>query len=158
MTIPCPADGILYVDAGAPGVCTGSSWGNALAGLQEALAFAATCPDVTEIWVADGTYHLLYSANRWDTADYAVGHAVCETITGPCVKDPEPWITDHGRATGPGGQEVIIGPAGDAGLLVYHAWTDGDVGYDVGARSLFVTPIRVVDGTLETPRLELDGA
>ena len=55
----------------------------------------------------DGEYHLFYSANRWDTEAYAVGHAV-ESVAGPCVKDREPWLADterrrNRRAGGPRG-------------------------------------------------------
>ncbi|MFQ5557438.1 MAG: family 43 glycosylhydrolase, partial [Acidimicrobiales bacterium] len=57
-----------------------------------------------------GGYHLFYSAGRWDTEDYSIGHAVCESVTGPCEKDGGPWLASYGRATGPGGQEVVAAP------------------------------------------------
>ncbi len=94
----------------------------------------------------DGGYHLFYSANRWDTADYAVGHALCESVTGPCEKDGEPWLGTYDEATGPGGLEVIELPERVADFVVYHGWTDGEVGYENGQRSLYVAPIRWVDG------------
>jgi len=47
---------IAYVDA-APGG-DGSSWGTAFENLQDALYVACNCPgEVTEIWVAEGTYY-----------------------------------------------------------------------------------------------------
>ncbi|MCB0550553.1 MAG: hypothetical protein KDD19_23490, partial [Phaeodactylibacter sp.] len=53
----CLASGnILYVKANASGNNDGSSWADAFNGLKEALALAASCPNVTEIWVAEGTY------------------------------------------------------------------------------------------------------
>lgn len=102
-------------------------------------------PSMIEV---DGEYHLFYSANRWDTEDYAVGHAVCESVTGPCVKDPEPWLAADPDAgvVGPGGLEVVDLANDRADLVVYHGWTDGEVGYENGQRALFVEPIRWVDG------------
>lgn len=100
-------------------------------------------PSMIEI---DGRYHLFYSANRWDTEDYSVGHAVCESGTGPCDKDAEPWLESYDAASGPGGLEVIELHGRPIDLVVYHGWTDGDVGYETGQRSLYVAPIRWVDG------------
>ena len=51
----CPGS-ILYVNDDAGGNDNGTSWANAFNDLQEALSLAASCPDVTEIWVAEGTY------------------------------------------------------------------------------------------------------
>jgi len=98
-----------------------------------------------------GAYHLLYSANRWDTDDYALGHAVCESVTGPCVKDPIPWFGSYAVAWGPGGAEFVPSPNGWTGLLVYHAWTSSGIGYPEGARSLFVAKLRIVAGTPVAP-------
>jgi len=52
--IPCPTGNILYVKADAMGINDGSSWTDAYTDLQSALV--NTCPDITEIWVATGTY------------------------------------------------------------------------------------------------------
>ena len=100
-------------------------------------------PSMIEV---DGVWHLFYSANRWDTADYAVGHAVCETVTGPCVKDPEPWLVSTDGTAGPGGLEVIELADRPNDLVVYHGWTGGEVGYPDGARALYARLIRWVDG------------
>ncbi|MBU8922374.1 MAG: choice-of-anchor D domain-containing protein [Bacteroidales bacterium] len=53
----CPPDTILYVDVDAAGAETGVSWTDAFMGLQDALARADLCGNVTEIWVAEGTYY-----------------------------------------------------------------------------------------------------
>lgn len=53
---------ILYVNEAATGSRTGTSWANAFASLQDALAF--NCPNVTEIWVARGTYRPAVGTNR----------------------------------------------------------------------------------------------
>ncbi|MBK7939885.1 MAG: hypothetical protein IPJ82_23620 [Lewinellaceae bacterium] len=50
----CPAGGILYVNAAATGLNNGSSWADAFTDLQSALN--STCPGITQIWVATGTY------------------------------------------------------------------------------------------------------
>ena len=50
----CPTGNILYVKANATGANDGSSWANAFTDLQNALE--STCPGITQIWVAAGTY------------------------------------------------------------------------------------------------------
>lgn len=48
------ADGVLYVKPGGTG--DGSSWEAALGDPQEAIEAAAVDPDITQVWVAAGTY------------------------------------------------------------------------------------------------------
>ncbi len=50
----CPTGNVLFVKANATGANNGTSWANAFTDLQSALA--STCPGITEIWVAAGTY------------------------------------------------------------------------------------------------------
>ncbi|MEM9518034.1 MAG: glycoside hydrolase family 43 protein [Actinomycetota bacterium] len=101
-------------------------------------------PSMIEV---DGEFHLFYSANRWDTEHYAVGRAVCETVTGPCVKDPDPWLSDTDATSGPGGLEVMAVPNAQIDIVVYHGWTGDQIGYeDDGVRALYARPIRWVDG------------
>ena len=88
-----------------------------------------------------GTYWLFYSANWWDSADYTVGVASCDSPTGPCTKLPEPWLASHGEAAGPGGSEDFTDARGNH-WLVYHVWVTDAIGYDQGgARSLFAVPL-----------------
>ena len=83
-----------------------------------------------------GRFFLFYSGNRWDSTAYAIGYAVCATVTGPCVKPADNrLITSDGSAAGPGGLEVFTDTAG-VRRLAYHAWTPGNVGYPAGQRSL----------------------
>jgi hypothetical protein len=49
--------GIVYVLPTANGNNTGSSWTNAFTTLQAALAYAAQCQVVKQVWVAKGTYY-----------------------------------------------------------------------------------------------------
>ncbi|MCF8365495.1 MAG: S8 family serine peptidase, partial [Bacteroidales bacterium] len=51
----CPSRPILLVDADATGLNRGTSWTDAFTDLQSALN--STCPNITEIWVAAGTYY-----------------------------------------------------------------------------------------------------
>lgn len=48
--------GTIYVDTDATGTGDGSSWEDAFIELHDALWTAEICNDVTEIWVAEGTY------------------------------------------------------------------------------------------------------
>jgi hypothetical protein len=53
----CPPDSVLYVEDNAVGANDGTSWMDAFTSLQDALARAALCENVRQIWVADGTYY-----------------------------------------------------------------------------------------------------
>jgi len=55
-SICCPPANILYVKANATGSNSGSSWANAYTSLQDALVQTSLCANVTQIWVASGTY------------------------------------------------------------------------------------------------------
>lgn len=48
---------IVYVDVSATGTNNGTSWTNAYTTLQDARAIACSCANVTQIWVANGTYY-----------------------------------------------------------------------------------------------------
>jgi uncharacterized repeat protein (TIGR01451 family)/fimbrial isopeptide formation D2 family protein len=68
--------GVLYVDAGATGTGAGSSWANAFATVQDALA-VATGGD--EIWVAEDVYYPDEGAGQTDdvrTSTFALQNAV----------------------------------------------------------------------------------
>lgn len=81
-------------------------------------------------------YYLFYSANEYESAKYAVGYAVCDAVTGPCVKPQNrPFFSSAGSAAGPGGQEFFTDPQGTL-WMAYHAWIASKIGYPSGARSL----------------------
>ncbi|PSR12737.1 MAG: hypothetical protein C7N36_10770, partial [Bacteroidetes bacterium] len=69
----CPTGNTLYVKANATGANDGSSWANAFTDLQDALA--STCPGITEIWVAQGTY------KPTATTDPAISFAMKNGVT-----------------------------------------------------------------------------
>ncbi len=53
---PCPSGSRLYVDKTASTPYQGDSWSHAFPHLQSALAAAAMCSAIDEIWVASGVY------------------------------------------------------------------------------------------------------
>jgi beta-xylosidase len=104
-------------------------------------------------------YYLFYSANQWDSPYYAIGYAVCETVTGPCEKPlDKPWLQSIPQATGPGGQSFFTDDEGNL-WMAYHAWTGANVGYPNGQRSLHIDLVTfeadkpVTNGPTFTPQL-----
>jgi len=95
-----------------------------------------------------GKYYLFYSANRWDSRDYSVGYALCESISGPCVKPQSgPIFQSTNEARGPGGESFVTDADGNLWML-YHAWTGSQIGYPQGKRSLRIDPLTfAADGT-----------
>jgi beta-xylosidase len=92
----------------------------------------------------DGRDYLCYSGNDFESANYAIGYAICQTPFGPCEKAPGPWLGSSAQAEGPGGQEVLSD--GDGHLwLALHAWIRGHIGYPGGARNLFVLTLTFVN-------------
>ncbi len=98
---------------------------------------------------AGDRYHLLYSAGRWESSTYGVGHATGPAPTGPFTVTSQdgPWL--HGPH-GPGGQ-CVVEDAGGRLHLAYHAWLDDRVGYaQGGVRALHVDAL---DLSQREPRL-----
>jgi hypothetical protein len=93
-------------------------------------------PTMTEV---GGRWLLLYSGNRWDAPDYAVGAAWCDGPGGPCRKQGRPALTSGGGMRGPGGTEFVASTS----VVVFHAWSEGQVGYPLGARGLRIGRVRV---------------
>lgn len=86
----------------------------------------------------NGNYYLFYSANKWESHQYAIGYAVCETVLGPCEKPlSEPWFEFKPPVMGPGGEAFFTDKEGNL-WMAYHAWTGADVGYPQGKRSLHI--------------------
>jgi beta-xylosidase len=96
-----------------------------------------------------GGYLLFYSASRWETADYKVAVAWCETLTTPCARIyATPVLATRAAMTGPGGQAVFQDQAGNW-QMVFHAWTSPHVGYPgdpSSARSMRMLPITFPSG------------
>jgi beta-xylosidase len=105
-------------------------------------------------------YYLFYSGNWWESHEYAVGYAVCETVTGPCEKPlTEPWFEFKAPVMGPGGEAFFTDKEGNL-WMVYHAWTGANVSYSGGGkRSLHIDLVTfeddkpVTNGPSSTPQL-----
>jgi arabinan endo-1,5-alpha-L-arabinosidase len=110
---------------------------------EEGLVEAPTMRRVGDRWL------LLYSANTWDSANYAVGAAWCETPSGPCHKQPEPALTNGPGIDGPGGVEFISASTIDTLAVAFHAWPEGSVGYrDGSTRRLRLGRVTVTGDTV----------
>jgi beta-xylosidase len=96
------------------------------------------------MWWERGSWHLLYSANRWDSERYAIGYARCDSPLGPCRKRGSgPVMESDGETAGPGGPEVFT-DAGGRRWMAYHGWTLDAVGYAQGGmRSLRLARVEV---------------
>jgi beta-xylosidase len=103
----------------------------------------------------DGAYHLFYSANWYDTADYAIGYATCASPVGPCRKVTldAPLVRSHGARLGPGGQEFFVDADG-ARWMAYHAWSAPKSSYaSGGVRALRFARVSFAGGLpVVTPR------
>lgn len=93
------------------------------------------------------TWVLLYSGNRWNRPDYALGYAVCASAVGPCLKPSgEVVLRSDGSVAGPGGGALFRSPGGQA-MVAYAAWDAGQVGYP-NSRRLHVAPVAFGPGGL----------
>lgn len=74
----------------------------------------------------DGKYHLLYSANGFETSKgdsgYCVAHAVADSLAGPFKKTGAILAQEPGRVWAPGHQCVVA--VGQEDWLIYHGWND----------------------------------
>jgi hypothetical protein len=92
---------------------------------------------------------LLYSANRWDSAEYAVGAAWCDSPAGPCEKQSAPALRAGGGLDGPGGVEFGPRSGRSQPVVTFHAWPPGQVGYgDGSSRRLQLGHVKVVGDTV----------
>ena len=103
----------------------------------------------------EGRYWLFYSANAWDTSDYHVDVASCDTPAGPCTKLDAPFIDRTSGVDGPGSMALFSDAAGQT-FVAFHGWVNA-VGYDAGGvRGLFIERVvmtqDVVDLRPDLPR------
>lgn len=87
----------------------------------------------------DGTYFLFYSANDYNSRNYAAGYATSKKVRGPYVDGKEnPILVSKASAAGPGGQTVVADKDGDLWML-YHAWDSKRIGdFNNGERSMWL--------------------
>jgi len=95
---------------------------------------------------ASGTYWLFYSANAYDSADYAVGVARASGPTGPFTKQPDPVLVSNEVAAGPGHCSLFT--AGDRPWMVYHAWAPDSVGSVIPGRTMWLSEVQVSADTV----------
>jgi beta-xylosidase len=87
----------------------------------------------------NGKFHLFYSANAFDRAEYAVGHALCESPVGPCEKSGDPVLSSSVDAAGPG-HNMVLRKDGRY-WFVYHAWDPAGVGVDPPGRTMWLSEL-----------------
>lgn len=93
----------------------------------------------------DGKYYMMYSANFFGGANYAVGYAVSDSPLGPYVKsDSNPVLSKNGDVTGTGHNSVTWSRDGKTMYCVYHGRTEatGD------QRVVFIDRMKIGDGKL----------
>jgi hypothetical protein len=94
----------------------------------------------------DGRYYLFYSGNEWNSREYAVGYAVCESPLGPCSKPANGALMgSFASVIGPGGQELFTAADGRM-WAAYHAFTEPNVGYP-NSRRLHLAPVDFATGS-----------
>lgn len=90
-------------------------------------------------WEHDGTFHLFYSANAYDSDSYAVGDATARAPLGPFTKSGDPVLASDDVAAGPGHCALF---AKDGKVwMVYHAWPPDSIGEDVPGRTLWLSEV-----------------
>ncbi len=95
--------------------------------------------------LSGGQYVLLYSANIWQTADYAIGAARCAGPLGPCSQPAgPPLLASQSGLSGPGGPSVFADSQGTL-WLAFHAWLPGKVG-PPNSRDLFIRRLTITAG------------
>ncbi|MFB6342749.1 glycoside hydrolase family 43 protein [Saccharicrinis sp. FJH62] len=80
------------------------------------------------IFKYDTTFYMMYSANYFGGANYAVGYATSESPLGPFIKaDNNPVLQKNsetgGVVTGTGHNSITVSPDGKQMLCVYHGRT-----------------------------------
>jgi hypothetical protein len=125
--------------------------GTALAGpgptalLRPSQSWEGSVVEAPTMILSGATYLLLYSANNWNSAHYAVGQARCSGPLGPCTKAlSTPLLASEPGLEGPGGEAVFTDEQGHL-QMAFQAWLPGAVGYP-HSRLLFIRPLAVVNG------------
>jgi hypothetical protein len=144
---------LLWKDEGASAIVSQAltADGRALNGQPTTLVVAdqdweAGVVEAPTMTATDNGYTLFYSANDWQTADYAVSYAHCSAPSGPCQKPTDgPWLSSTPDAKGPGGVELFVDDRGQR-WLAGHTWVGPNVGYPNGARDLFVLQLTFTNG------------
>ena len=123
-------------------------------GLEVDTSWERTLIEAPTLLLHDGTYYLFFSANDYNSRDYAVGYATSDAIMGPYVDaDENPILTTQvpfgspaGDPAGPGHQSIVTDTDGDL-WMAYHAWDSGLIGDGVGGRrAMWIDELVFEDG------------
>jgi beta-xylosidase len=155
------ADGSVYLYWKNDGNCCGQPvhlWGQRLSpdagrllGRPSALltntkAWQGNLVEAPEMVVHDGGYVLLYSANNYASADYAIGWASCTGPLGPCRdRSDKPLVATTSVAAGPGHCAPLSLADGSTWLL-FHAWRPDGIGTTFPGRQLWLEPLTWAGG------------
>ena len=150
------ADGKLYLYWKNDGNCCGEPvhlWGQQLSADGERLtgpaaalltntkAWQGNLVEAPEMLVHDGAYVLLYSANSYASAGYAIGWASCVGPLGPCTDQSDrPLVATSTLAAGPGHCTPVTLADGSTWLL-FHAWPPDGIGTTYPGRQLWLEPL-----------------
>ncbi len=150
------ADGKLYLYWKNDGNCCGQPvhlWGQQLSGdggrltgrptalLTNTKAWQGNLVEAPEMVVHDGAHVLLYSANNYASADYAIGWASCVGPLGPCTdQSDQPLVATSTVAAGPGHCAPVTLADGSTWLL-FHAWRPDGIGTTYPGRQLWLEPV-----------------
>ena len=127
-SICCKASPVLFVDASTPNNNYGADWNNAFATLEEALSLAASCSEVEEIWVADGTYYPTTGTDRTASFEMLNGIAIYGGFKGT-----ETMLSERDWTLYPTILSGDIGNIEDASDNSYHVFFHDENGLDVTA-------------------------
>ena len=113
-----------------------------------------TLIEAPTLWLHEGTYYLFFSANDYNSRDYAVGYATADDVLGPYTDAPEnpilatevPFGSPPGDPAGPGHQSIVADDDGDL-WMAYHAWDSGLIGDRLGGRrAMWIDELVFEDG------------
>jgi beta-xylosidase len=125
----------------------------ALEGLAVDEAWERTLIEAPTLLLHEGIYYAFFSANDYNSRDYAVGYATAESVDGPYTDAAEnpilatavPFGSPPGEAAGPGHQSIVADDDGDL-WFAYHAWDSGRIGDRLGGRRAMWIDELVFDG------------
>lgn len=114
--------------------------------LQPEQAWEREEPEKNQFWNEgpfvikhNGKYHLMYSANCFETIHYGIGAAVSDSPMGPFEKyENNPILSSTKKISGPGHNSVVQDPLGNF-YCIYHAHAD----YQKRGsnRQVYITPL-----------------
>ncbi len=97
----------------------------------------------------EGKYYMTYSANGYNTKEYAVGYATSENPLGPWIKAEENPILKANMAigvSGPGHNSFAYSPNGEELFIIYHAHTFPDK--PSGNRAVYIDRVYFINGKM----------